>query len=64
LKVKFYSTSKKIQYKTCCGVDFRNGNSQQFFAIVKSITDFENIILYLSAFFEFKKVIPDRPKFL
>tara|TARA_R110001592_G_scaffold348154_1_gene642117 strand:+ start:283 stop:402 length:120 start_codon:yes stop_codon:yes gene_type:complete len=38
------------------GVDFRNGNSQEFFAIVKSITDFENIILYLSAFFEFKKV--------
>jgi DNA polymerase-3 subunit alpha len=46
------------------GVDFKNSNSQQFFAIARSIAGFENIILFLSTFFEFKKVIPDRSDFL
>ena len=48
--MKFVQQAEKMNVKPVVGVDFRNGNSQQFIAIAKCNTGFENINKYLSHF--------------
>jgi DNA polymerase-3 subunit alpha len=62
--LNFIQQAKKFNIKPVVGVDFRNGNSQQFVAIAKSNKGFENINRYLSTFLESKTAIPDQPEFL
>ena len=62
--MNFVQQAKKQGIKPVVGVDFRNGNNQQFIAIAKCNTGFENINKYLSYFLENKKAIPDQPTFL
>ncbi len=62
--LNFIQQAKKYNIKPIVGVDFRNGNSQQFVAIAKSNTGFENINRYLSTFLESKTAIPDQPELL
>ena len=62
--LNFIQQAKKLNIKPIVGVDFRNGNTQQFVAIAKSNKGFENINKYLSIFLESKTPIPDQPEFL
>ncbi|APZ47812.1 DNA polymerase III subunit alpha [Polaribacter reichenbachii] len=62
--LNFVQQSKKFNIKPVIGVDFRNGNSQQFVALAKNNIGFQNINSYLSSFLESKTKIPDQPKFL
>ena len=62
--LNFVQQAKKQGIKPIVGVDFRNGNTQQFVALAKSNTGFENINRYLSFFVEAKKAIPDKPAYL
>ncbi|MDX6745155.1 DNA polymerase III subunit alpha [Polaribacter sp. PL03] len=62
--MNFIQQAKKHHIKPVVGVDFRNGNSQQFVALAKSNKGFENINKYLSHFLETKTQIPDQPEFL
>jgi DNA polymerase-3 subunit alpha len=59
--LNFVQQAKKQGIKPIIGVDFRNGNTQQFVALAKSNTGFENINQYLSSFLEAKKAIPNKP---
>ncbi|PWH86948.1 DNA polymerase III subunit alpha [Brumimicrobium oceani] len=60
--MNFIQEAKKLNIKPVIGVDFRNGNKQQFVALSKSNTGFENINRYLSSFLESKTAIPEKPK--
>ncbi|RYM34507.1 DNA polymerase III subunit alpha [Brumimicrobium glaciale] len=60
--MNFIQEAKKVNIKPVIGVDFRNGNDQQFVALAKSNTGFENINRYLSSFLESKTTIPEKPK--
>ncbi|TXD53999.1 MULTISPECIES: DNA polymerase III subunit alpha [unclassified Polaribacter] len=60
--MNFVQQAKKLNIKPVIGIDFRNGNTQQFIALAKSNTGFENINRYLSSFLESKTVIPNKPK--
>ena len=62
--MNFVQQAKKQNIKPVIGVDFRNGNTQQFIAISKNNKGFENINHYLSSFLESKTTIPEKPKFL
>ena len=62
--MNFVQQAKKLGIKPLIGVDFRNGNQQQFIAIAKSNKGFENINSYLSSFLEAKKPIPNKPAYL
>ena len=52
--MNFVQQAKKQHIKPIIGVDFRNGNTQQFVALAKSNTGFKNINHYLSSFLESK----------
>ena len=60
--MNFIQQAKKYDIKPVVGVDFRNGNTQQFVALAKSNKGFENINRYLSHFLETKTLIPDQPE--
>ncbi|WP_341222200.1 DNA polymerase III subunit alpha [Polaribacter atrinae] len=62
--MNFIQQAKKYHIKPVIGVDFRNGNTQQFVAIAKSNIGFQNINQYLSVFLESKTDIPDTPSYL
>ena len=62
--MNFVQQAKKQNIKPIIGVDFRNGNTQQFIAIAKNNKGFENINRYLSSFLESKTTIPEKPKSL
>ena len=62
--MNFVQQAKKQNIKPIIGVDFRNGNTQQFIAIAKNNKGFENINRYLSSFLESKTAIPEKPKSL
>ncbi|MFT6870027.1 DNA polymerase III subunit alpha [Polaribacter sp.] len=62
--MNFVQQAKKQNIKPVIGVDFRNGNTQQFIALAKNNRGFENINRYLSSFLVSKTAIPDRPKAL
>ncbi|QXP68501.1 DNA polymerase III subunit alpha [Polaribacter sp. AHE13PA] len=62
--MNFIQQAKKYNIKPVIGVDFRNGNSQQFVALAKSNVGFQNINQYLSTFLETKTDIPDTPSYL
>ena len=62
--LNFIQQAQKFNIKPVVGVDFRNGNTQQFTAIAKSNKGFENINRYLSTFLASKTPIPDQPEFL
>ena len=62
--MNFVQQAKKQNIKPIIGVDFRNGNTQQFIAIAKNNKGFENINRYLSSFLESKTPIPEKPKSL
>jgi DNA polymerase-3 subunit alpha len=59
--LNFIQQAKKYHIKPIIGVDFRNGNTQQFVALAKNNAGFENINRYLSSFLESKTAIPDKP---
>ncbi|WP_165731011.1 DNA polymerase III subunit alpha [Polaribacter sp. 20A6] len=58
--MNFVQQAKKENIKPVIGVDFRNGNQQQFVALAKSNVGFQNINQYLSTFLESKTSIPDK----
>ena len=58
--MNFVQQAKKMKIKPVIGVDFRNGNQQQFVALAKSNVGFQNINQYLSTFLESKTPIPDK----
>ncbi|MDD7914101.1 DNA polymerase III subunit alpha [Polaribacter haliotis] len=60
--INFVQQAKKANIKPIIGVDFRNGNQQQFVALAKNNKGFENINRYLSHFLENKIPFPDKPK--
>jgi DNA polymerase-3 subunit alpha len=62
--MNFVQQAKKQNIKPVIGVDFRNGNTQQFVALAKNNKGFENINRYLSSFLESKTTIPEKPKSL
>jgi DNA polymerase-3 subunit alpha len=62
--MNFVQQAKKLNIKPVIGVDFRNGNTQQFVALAKNNSGFENINRYLSSFLKSKTQIPDTPTFL
>jgi DNA polymerase-3 subunit alpha len=62
--MNFVQQAKKQNIKPIIGVDFLNGNTQQFIAIAKNNKGFENINRYLSSFLESKTAIPEKPKSL
>ena len=62
--MNFVQQAKKLNIKPIIGVDFRNGNQQQFVALAKNNIGFENINRYLSHFLENKISFPDQPKYL
>ena len=62
--MNFVQQAKKQNIKPIIGVDFRNGNTQQFVALAKNNHGFENINRYLSSFLESKTTIPEKPKSL
>jgi DNA polymerase-3 subunit alpha len=62
--MNFVQQAKKRNIKPIIGVDFRNGNTQQFVALAKSNTGFKNINHYLSSFLESKTTIPEKPTYL
>ncbi|MDB9732987.1 DNA polymerase III subunit alpha, partial [Polaribacter sp.] len=62
--MNFVQQAKKQNIKPVIGVDFRNGNTQQFVALAKNNHGFENINRYLSSFLESKTTIPEKPKSL
>ncbi|MGY8939531.1 MAG: PHP domain-containing protein, partial [Flavobacteriales bacterium] len=62
--MNFIQQAKKHHIQPVVGVDFRNGNAQQFVALAKSNIGFENINRYLSSFLESKTPIPDTPSYL
>jgi DNA polymerase-3 subunit alpha len=62
--MNFVQQAKKRNIKPIIGVDFRNGNAQQFVALAKSNTGFKNINHYLSSFLESKTTIPEKPTYL
>jgi DNA polymerase-3 subunit alpha len=62
--MNFVQQAKKQNIKPIIGVDFRNGNTQQFVALAKNNKGFENINRYLSSFLESKTTIPEKPKSL
>ncbi|MCL7765333.1 DNA polymerase III subunit alpha [Polaribacter sp. Z014] len=62
--MNFVQQAQKFDIKPVVGVDFRNGNTQQFVALAKNNNGFKNINNYLSSFLESKTVIPDKPTFL
>ncbi|UAM98411.1 DNA polymerase III subunit alpha [Polaribacter litorisediminis] len=62
--MNFVQQAKKFNIKPIVGIDFRNGNTQQFVAIAKNNDGFENINRYLSSFLTAKTKIPDQPKTL
>nr|WP_321221112.1 DNA polymerase III subunit alpha [uncultured Psychroserpens sp.] len=58
--LEFVRLSQKLNIKPILGVDFRNGAQQQFIAIAKNNTGFEQINRYLSLFLHDKTLkIPD-----
>ncbi len=62
--MNFVQQAKKQNIKPIIGVDFRNGNTQQFVALAKNNHGFKNINRYLSSFLESKTTIPEKPKSL
>jgi DNA polymerase-3 subunit alpha len=60
--MNFVQQAKKQNIKPIIGVDFRNGNTQQFVALAKNNHGFENINRYLSSFLESKTALPEKPK--
>ncbi|MGJ8745698.1 DNA polymerase III subunit alpha [Polaribacter sp.] len=62
--INFIQQAKKYNIKPVIGVDFRNGNTQQFVALAKSNLGFQNINHYLSSFLETKTNIPAIPNYL
>ena len=62
--MNFVQQAKKMNIKPIVGVDFRNGNQEQFVAIAKTNLGFENINRYLSHFLENKIPFPKKPKHL
>lgn len=62
--MNFVQQAKKLNIKPVVGVDFRNGNTQQFVALAKNNIGFQNINRYLSKFLESKTEIPNQPDFL
>lgn len=62
--MNFVQQAQKVNIKPIIGVDFRNGNTQQFVALAKSNVGFQNINRYLSKFLETKTDIPEQPPFL
>ena len=60
--MNFVQQAKKRNIKPVIGVDFRNGNTQQFVALAKNNRGFENINRYLSSFLESKTAFPEKPK--
>ena len=62
--MNFVQQAKKQGIKPVIGVDFRNGNTQQFLALAKNNIGFENINRYLSSFLVSKTAIPNQPKAL
>ncbi|MFT5958680.1 MAG: DNA polymerase-3 subunit alpha, partial [Polaribacter sp.] len=60
--MSFVQQAKKRNIKPIIGVDFRNGNTQQFVALAKNNHGFENINRYLSSFLESKTALPEKPK--
>jgi DNA polymerase-3 subunit alpha len=62
--MNFVQQAKKMNIKPIVGVDFRNGNQEQFVAIAKTNLGFENINRYLSHFLENKISFPNKPKHL
>ncbi|MDO6600649.1 DNA polymerase III subunit alpha [Tenacibaculum sp. 1_MG-2023] len=62
--MNFVQQAKKHNIKPIVGVDFRNGNTQQFVAIAKNNNGFKNINRYLSSFIESKTAIPDKANHL
>ena len=59
--MNFVQQATKQNIKPIIGVDFRNGNTQQFVALAKSNVGFKNINRYLSSFLESKTAIPEKP---
>ncbi|MBU3012259.1 DNA polymerase III subunit alpha [Polaribacter vadi] len=59
--MNFVQQAHKTNIKPVLGVDFRNGNSQQFVALAKNNQGFQNINTYLSKFLEAKTAIPNQP---
>ena len=62
--MNFVQQANKLNIKPVIGVDFRNGNSQQFVAIAKNNKGFQQINAYLSSFLESKTNFPNKPKYL
>lgn len=62
--LNFIQQAQKTSIKPVIGVDFRNGNQQQFVAIAKNNNGFQNINSYLSSFLEAKKEFPEKPSIL
>jgi len=62
--MNFVQQAEKQNIKPVVGVDFRNGNTQQFVAIAKNNIGFQNINRYLSGFLESKTIIPEQPSLL
>ncbi|AOW16862.1 DNA polymerase III subunit alpha [Polaribacter vadi] len=62
--MNFVQQAKKANIKPVVGVDFRNGNTQQFVALAKTNLGFQNINRFLSSFLESKTSIPEQPPFL
>ena len=62
--MNFVQQAEKQNIKPIIGVDFRNGNTQQFVAIAKNNIGFQNINRYLSYFLESKTIIPEQPRLL
>lgn len=62
--MNFVQQAKKANIKPVVGVDFRNGNTQQFVALAKTHVGFQKINRFLSSFLESKKSIPEQPPFL
>ncbi|TXD49206.1 DNA polymerase III subunit alpha [Polaribacter sp. IC073] len=62
--MNFIQQANKYNIRPIIGVDFRNGNQQQFVALAKNNIGFQNINQYLSAFLESKTPIPDIPSYL
>ena len=62
--MNFVQQAKKTTIKPVIGVDFRNGNTQQFVAIAKNNIGFQQINAYLSSFLESKTDFPNKPKYL
>ncbi|WP_299015881.1 DNA polymerase III subunit alpha [uncultured Polaribacter sp.] len=62
--MRFVKQSKKYNIKPILGVDFRNGNKQEYVAIAKNNNGFQQINTFLSHHLESKLNFPDKIPFL